>query len=129
MLFGYDIGVISGAENLLKSHFHLSAGTEELAVSAVRIGAIMGGILAGKLADAISRRYALLGLAILYSVGAVATAVAPSILLFDIGILFVRFRVQETKDRSLEDIDEYWRQGRRWPERSDAEAQPAAASS
>ena len=32
MLFGYDIGVISGAENLLKSSFHLSSTTEELAV-------------------------------------------------------------------------------------------------
>jgi Sugar (and other) transporter len=35
MLFGYDIGVISGAENLLKSAFRLSSGTEELAVAAV----------------------------------------------------------------------------------------------
>ena len=34
MLFGYDIGVISGAENLLKSAFRLSSGTEELAVAA-----------------------------------------------------------------------------------------------
>ena len=38
MLFGYDIGVISGAENLLKAQFQLSSGTEELAVSAVLIG-------------------------------------------------------------------------------------------
>ena len=51
MLFGYDIGVISGAENLLKAHWHLSAGSEELAVSAVLIGAIIGGIFGGKLAD------------------------------------------------------------------------------
>ncbi|HEX4010606.1 MAG TPA: sugar porter family MFS transporter [Solirubrobacteraceae bacterium] len=82
MLFGYDIGVISGAENLLKSRFHLSAGSEELAVSAVLIGAIIGGIFGGKLADAISRRYALMGLAALYSVGAVATALAPTLFLF-----------------------------------------------
>jgi MFS transporter, SP family, galactose:H+ symporter len=82
MLFGYDIGVISGAENLLKARFHLSAGSEELAVSAVLIGAIIGGIFGGKLADAISRRYALMGLAALYSVGAIATALAPSLALF-----------------------------------------------
>ena len=43
MLFGYDIGVISGAENLLKSAFQLSSGTEELAVAAVLIGAVIGG--------------------------------------------------------------------------------------
>src|ERR1700722_16085625 len=84
MLFGYDIGVISGAENLLKAHWHLSAGSEELAVSAVLIGSIIGGIFGGKLADSVSRRYALVGLAAVYTVGAVATALAPSLLLFDI---------------------------------------------
>jgi len=29
MLFGYDIGVISGAEKMLKSSFHLNSTTEE----------------------------------------------------------------------------------------------------
>ena len=84
VLFGYDIGVISGAENLLKSHWDLGAGSEELAVSAVLIGAIIGGIIGGKLADSISRRYALMVLAAVYSAGAVATALAPSLLLFDV---------------------------------------------
>jgi sugar porter (SP) family MFS transporter len=87
MLFGYDIGVISGAENLLKSQWNLSAGSEELAVSAVLIGAIIGGVFAGKLADKISRRYALMALAALYSVGAVATALAPDL------VLFIIFRI------------------------------------
>jgi SP family galactose:H+ symporter-like MFS transporter len=93
MLFGYDIGVISGAENLLKTHFHLSAGSEELAVSAVLIGSIIGGIFGGKLADKISRRYALVGLAVVYSVGAVATALAPSLLLFDVFRIIVGIAV------------------------------------
>ncbi|MFZ1992950.1 MAG: sugar porter family MFS transporter [Solirubrobacteraceae bacterium] len=87
MLFGYDIGVISGAENLLKAKWHLSAGSEELAVSAVLIGAIAGGVFAGKLADAISRRYALMALAFVYAIGAVATALAPSL------VVFIIFRI------------------------------------
>ena len=68
MLFGYDIGVISGAENLLKTHFHLSSGTEELAVAAVLIGAVIGGTFGGRLADRISRRYTLMIMAGLYAV-------------------------------------------------------------
>ena len=83
MLFGYDIGVISGAENLLKARFHLGAGGEELAVSAVLIGAIAGGVFAGRLSDAISRRYALVVLAVVYALGAVATALAPTLVWFD----------------------------------------------
>jgi SP family galactose:H+ symporter-like MFS transporter len=93
MLFGYDIGVISGAENLLKTHFHLSSGSEELAVSAVLIGSIIGGIFGGKLADSVSRRFALVGLAVVYSVGAVATALAPSLLLFDVFRIIVGIAV------------------------------------
>ena len=74
MLFGYDIGVISGAENLLTSSFRLSSTTEELAVSAVLIGAVIGGVIGGRLADRFSRRRALIALAILYGAGAILTA-------------------------------------------------------
>src|SRR5438045_1362099 len=74
MLFGYDIGVISGAENLLKASFHLSSGTEELAVAAVLIGAVIGGAIGGPLADRFSRRYTLLAMAVLYGAGAILTA-------------------------------------------------------
>jgi MFS transporter, SP family, galactose:H+ symporter len=82
MLFGYDIGVISGAEKLLTAQFDLSAGAEEFAVASVLIGSIIGGLFGGKLADRISRRYALMWMAVIYTVGAVATALAPSIALF-----------------------------------------------
>lgn len=76
MLFGYDIGVISGAENLLKSAFKLSSSTEELAVAAVLIGAVIGALIGGKLADRISRRYTLLTMAIIYGAGAILTAIS-----------------------------------------------------
>jgi SP family galactose:H+ symporter-like MFS transporter len=87
MLFGYDIGVISGAENLLKSSFHLSSGTEELAVAAVLIGAVVGGIVGGTMANRFSRRYALLAMAILYGIGAILTSIS-----WDLGS-FLAFRI------------------------------------
>jgi sugar porter (SP) family MFS transporter len=76
MLFGYDIGVISGAENLLKAQFQLSSSTEELAVSAVLIGAVIGGLLGGRLADRFSRRRTLIVMALLYGAGAILTAIS-----------------------------------------------------
>ena len=77
LLFGYDIGVISGAELLLKQSFHMSSGSEELAVAAVLIGSVIGGAFGGKLADRISRRYALLACAVVYGAGAILTAISP----------------------------------------------------
>jgi SP family galactose:H+ symporter-like MFS transporter len=76
MLFGYDIGVISGAENLLTSAFHLSSGAEEVAVAAVLIGAVIGGVLGGPMANRFSRRYTLLAMAVLYAIGAILTAIS-----------------------------------------------------
>lgn len=76
MLFGYDIGVISGAENLLKAQFQLNSGTEELAVSGVLIGAILGGLIGGRLADRFGRRRTLIAMALLYGAGAILTAVS-----------------------------------------------------
>jgi SP family galactose:H+ symporter-like MFS transporter len=87
MLFGYDIGVISGAENLLKSAFQLSSGTEELAVAAVLIGAVIGGLFGGPLANRISRRYTLLTMAVLYGIGAILTSIS-----WDLGS-FLAFRI------------------------------------
>jgi hypothetical protein len=46
LLFGYDTGVISGAELFLTKAFQLNSTTEEIAVSAVLIGAIIGALLA-----------------------------------------------------------------------------------
>ncbi|MBV8955481.1 MAG: sugar porter family MFS transporter [Solirubrobacterales bacterium] len=82
MLFGYDIGVISGAEKPITAQWKLSSGVEEFAVAAVLIGSIIGGIFGGKLADKISRRYSLMIMAVIYTVGAIATALAPNVALF-----------------------------------------------
>jgi MFS family permease len=82
MLFGYDIGVISGAEKPITAQWKLSSGVEEFAVAAVLIGSIIGGMVGGKLADRISRRYSLMIMAVIYTVGAIETALAPNVALF-----------------------------------------------
>ncbi len=56
LLFGYDTGVISGAELFLKKDFALTSFTEELAVSSILIGTIIGAFVGGRLSDALYQR-------------------------------------------------------------------------
>lgn len=82
LLFGYDTGVISGALLYLHQSFHLTPLTEELAVSAVLVGAILGSCIASRLSDALGRRLTLLITAIIFSVGAILTAFSPGLGVF-----------------------------------------------
>ena len=77
MLFGYDIGVISGAILFIKTEFNLSPGVEELVVSAVLLGSLLGALGGGILADRLGRRKLLLITAIVFGLGAVGAALAP----------------------------------------------------
>src|ERR1700761_4169649 len=56
MLFGYDTGVVSGALLFLKKDFGgLSSFQQELVTSLLLVGAAVGALLAGRLADQIGR--------------------------------------------------------------------------
>jgi SP family galactose:H+ symporter-like MFS transporter len=77
MLFGYDIGVISGAILFIKRDFSLSSGLEEIVVSAVLLGSLFGALAGGSLADRFGRRRLLVGTAIVFGLGAVGAALAP----------------------------------------------------
>jgi sugar porter (SP) family MFS transporter len=77
LLFGYDTGVIAGALLFIKPDFHLGSFEAGLVVSAVPIGAIAGAALAGPLSDGKGRRGAILLSAIIFAVGALASAAAP----------------------------------------------------
>jgi MFS transporter, SP family, galactose:H+ symporter len=82
LLFGYDTGVISGALLFLKQSFGLNATTQEIAVSSVLVGAIIGSLLAGRLNDAIGRKKTLLLLAVIFTLGALFTAFSPNLAFF-----------------------------------------------
>lgn len=81
MLFGYDIGVISGAILFIKETFRLSAGLEEVVVSAVLAGSLVGALAGGFLADRLGRRKLLIVTAIVFGLGALGAALAPSVAL------------------------------------------------
>lgn len=82
LLFGYDTGVISGALLYLRESFHLTSFSQEIAVSAVLVGAIAGALMASWLSNAIGRRRTLLITAVIFTLGALLTALAPNLTVF-----------------------------------------------
>jgi len=77
MLFGYDIGVISGAILFIKSDFSLSPSLEEIVVSSVLLGSLVGAVVGGLLTDRLGRRRLLIAAAVVFALGAVGAALAP----------------------------------------------------
>jgi SP family galactose:H+ symporter-like MFS transporter len=74
MLFGYDVGVISGAILFIQREFSLSPGLEEVVVSAVLLGSVVGAMFGGLLADRWGRRRLLIVTAIVFGLGAIGAA-------------------------------------------------------
>jgi sugar porter (SP) family MFS transporter len=79
LLFGYDTGVVSGALLFLKKDFGgLSSFQEELVTSLLLVGAVIGALTAGRLADMIGRRLTVLITAVVFIVGVLLAAFTPT---------------------------------------------------
>ncbi|WP_194829719.1 sugar porter family MFS transporter [Nocardia sp. XZ_19_231] len=76
-LFGYDTGVISGVLVYLTPDFALSQTQVGVITSSLLIGAAIGSITGGWMADRWGRRMTLLFAGVLFFVGALAQALAP----------------------------------------------------
>lgn len=79
LLFGYDTGVISGAELFLGKSFQLSTLDLEIIVSGVLAGAAAGALAGGRLADLFGRRRLLIATAVIFAAGALICALAPTV--------------------------------------------------
>jgi major inositol transporter-like SP family MFS transporter len=80
LLFGYDTGVISGALLYMNDSFDMNSVEEASVVSALLFpGAALGALAGGRLADRIGRRGTLLVCAVLFLIGALGCAFAPSV--------------------------------------------------
>ncbi len=89
MLFGYDTGVISGALLFIREAFNLSTTMQELVVSAVLIGAVIGAIAGGILADRFGRRRMIVLAGIIFTLSAIGTALAPTVSMLIAGRIIV----------------------------------------
>jgi sugar porter (SP) family MFS transporter len=88
LLFGYDTGVISGALLFIRQDFApLSPFVEGIIVSTLLVGAVVGALSGGPLSDRVGRRPTALLAAVIFGLGALAVALAPSVAF----IIFGRF--------------------------------------
>src|SRR5438552_5078358 len=77
-LFGFDTAVISGAEQSIQKYWSLSAMQHGLTVSIALIGTVIGALLGAIPADRLGRRKTLYGIAALYLLSSLGTALAAN---------------------------------------------------
>lgn len=78
ILFGYDIGVMTGALPFLQEDWGLqNAAVIGWITSGVMLGAIFGGLLAGQLSDRFGRRRMILAAAVIFAAGSILCGVSP----------------------------------------------------
>lgn len=93
LLYGYDMGVISGALLFIKDDIPLNSVTEGLVVASMLVGAIFGSGASGPLSDRLGRRRVVFVIAIVYIVGALILALAPSMPVLVMGRLVIGLAV------------------------------------
>jgi len=87
LLFGLDVGVISGAQQFIQKEFTISDNAIQLVVSALLWGAAFGALFSGVLSSHFGRRKTILFSAVNFIVGAALCAVSPNEHL----LIFARF--------------------------------------
>lgn len=79
LLFGYDTGMISGAQVFIEQDFDVSASEIGLVVSAVTLGALVGALASSGLTERFSRRALIVISAVVFIIGAVLAAASPDV--------------------------------------------------
>jgi sugar porter (SP) family MFS transporter len=79
LLFGYDTGVISGALLFIKQELGLGPTMQGLTTAIVLLGATLGAAFGGALADRYGRKAVIIGTAVLFTLGALLSAIAPAL--------------------------------------------------
>ncbi len=89
LLFGYDTGVINVALPTLKAHFGLENDPDTVAmiVSAVLAGGMVGPFISGPLTDRLGRKKINIVAALVFVLGSILTAIAPTVIALIIGRL------------------------------------------
>ena len=79
ILYGFDMGIIAAALIFVRSTFALSTTGEELVVSIVLVGAMLGAVVGGTIADRIGRRSTLIWGGIIFIAGSILAPLSPNV--------------------------------------------------
>ncbi len=79
ILYGYDVGIIAGALVFVRSTFGLSTQMEEVVVSVVLIGSLLGAIAGGAASDRFGRRAILISGGVIFTVGSLLAPLSPGV--------------------------------------------------
>ncbi len=93
LLFGLDIGVISGALPFITTQFELSHQLQEWVVSAMMLGAAIGAISTGWISFNLGRKKSLMTGATLFVLGSLGSALAPNVEILLISRVLLGFAV------------------------------------
>lgn len=85
LLTGFHIGVVSGVLLFVRKQFALDAFEQGGLVSALPLGAMAGGLLAGRLANRLGRRNTLVLAGVTYGIGTLLAVIAPSFAILLVG--------------------------------------------
>lgn len=87
-LFGFDFAVITGGLPFLADQFSLDASGEGATTASLALGAVVGCILAGSIADRLGRKPGLLTAAFVFAISSLVMGFAPSLTVFISGRFF-----------------------------------------
>ncbi|KAJ1694483.1 hypothetical protein LUZ63_011181 [Rhynchospora breviuscula] len=87
VLLGYDVGVMSGCILFIQKDLHITEVQQEVLVGCLSFISLVGGLAAGRTADAIGRKWTIAVAAIIFQTGAAIMTFAPSFSVLMVGRL------------------------------------------
>jgi sugar porter (SP) family MFS transporter len=89
ILFGYDLGVISGVLPFIGKLWGLDALDKGVITASLSVGAIVGALLSGRVNDRLGRRRTIMVAAVIVIIGTIAATFSPSFTLLVISRLVI----------------------------------------